>query len=301
MNPVIRLVPLVSLACALGCRVPSIEELGEKYPVAEYTCSERDDRCPQGTRCVDSKCVDPTTLTCEPGRQVSCGSKVGECREGTTTCLPEGIPGVCTGGRGPTLEQCRDEKDNDCDGLTDAFAAQTLAEGLSPDSSTASAWLPGTELALIATTEANGIKLRTLNKSGQLLELGTLAPTDKHRALGPALAVGPDGAVVAWIEPAVSEVTRDQARVFLAKVDKEGRLGSRVTVFSNHSLPFITGVTLAVSQAHVLVLLSTSAISREPAAGETPSRETWVTTLSSNFASTEGCFLSRAVIKSSAS
>ena len=54
---------------------------------------------------------------CEAGTSLACGTKVGECEEGTSTCVA-GSWGPCEGFTGSTEELC-DGLDNDCDDSTD--------------------------------------------------------------------------------------------------------------------------------------------------------------------------------------
>jgi hypothetical protein len=45
-----------------------------------------------------------------------CGSSVGECKQGITTCVTGAL--TCQGQSGPTAE-LSDSRDNDCDGIVD--------------------------------------------------------------------------------------------------------------------------------------------------------------------------------------
>jgi hypothetical protein len=59
---------------------------------------------------------------CLPGDELSCGTDVGECQEGTLTCDDDGAWGECTGAVGPDDELC-DGLDNNCDGVEDHIAS----------------------------------------------------------------------------------------------------------------------------------------------------------------------------------
>jgi len=86
------------------------------YPTAEERCDLLDNNC-DGT--VDEGC------SCEQGVTRPCGSDVGVCRPGSQTCNGDSFS-ACEGDEylAPSPERC-DERDEDCDGVTD--------EGLTPD------------------------------------------------------------------------------------------------------------------------------------------------------------------------
>ncbi|TNE52133.1 MAG: hypothetical protein EP343_01680 [Deltaproteobacteria bacterium] len=82
--------------------------LGETLPTQE-TCDGKDNNCDGKT---DEGCP------CQPlGSTRSCGSKEGECKQGTQTCGSNGW-GACSGETTPSFELC-DGKDNNCDGKVD--------------------------------------------------------------------------------------------------------------------------------------------------------------------------------------
>ncbi|MFC1780448.1 MopE-related protein [Patescibacteria group bacterium] len=72
------------------------------FPGATEVCDDEDNDC---------------DFQVDEGLTQSCGSEVGECRKGIQTCNA-GSWGSCTGEITPTTEIC-DNKDNDCDGITD--------------------------------------------------------------------------------------------------------------------------------------------------------------------------------------
>ncbi|MFH0870333.1 MAG: MopE-related protein [archaeon] len=78
-----------------------------KLPQTE-TCDNKDNNC-DGS--VDESCA------CTDGATKTCGSNIGECRNGTQTCI-SGTWGTCVGSKDSANELC-DNLDNDCDGATD--------------------------------------------------------------------------------------------------------------------------------------------------------------------------------------
>ena len=57
---------------------------------------------------------------------VPCGSDIGECKQGTTSCVNGKV--VCNGATPPTTELC-DNKDNNCDTIVDMFAEACYPPG----------------------------------------------------------------------------------------------------------------------------------------------------------------------------
>ena len=86
----------------------------------DYVAVERADHCDL----LDNDCDRETDeeCDCQPGETRNCGITVGECRNGTQTCVNGTWAGECEGAILPQEEIC-DCKDNDCDGTTDDHPA----------------------------------------------------------------------------------------------------------------------------------------------------------------------------------
>jgi hypothetical protein len=89
------------------CRMGTLVCEGGVLPTAEL-CNGLDDDC-DGTS-------DNGSLAADTRIGATCGTSVGDCRQGTMACA-SGAP-TCTGAAGPTAEAC-DGRDNNCDGVID--------------------------------------------------------------------------------------------------------------------------------------------------------------------------------------
>ena len=105
-----------------GCVLPTLEALEAERP---RTC-DADHPCATGSTCVDTRCVKGVAPECVAGEVRACGSGMGECRPGMQRCVG-GVFDSCAGGVSPVPERC-DNKDNDCDGLTDEEATTDACE-----------------------------------------------------------------------------------------------------------------------------------------------------------------------------
>ena len=104
------------------------------YEKTETSCSDRlDNDCDGSTDCADSDCANDTACKpqCTPGQNQTCGSNVGECKQGKQTCQQNKTWGACIGEVKPTTEVCN-SKDDDCNGKTDDGTCNTVDNCGSP-------------------------------------------------------------------------------------------------------------------------------------------------------------------------
>lgn len=126
----------------VGCPEPPLCQLGETRCVdatATETCVKdpegcaswgMKESCPADQACRTSlkKCT-----PCEPGETKACYTGdaktkgIGECKEGVSTCLPDGSGfGACANEVKPAPERCANQKDDDCDGQIDESDGRAL-------------------------------------------------------------------------------------------------------------------------------------------------------------------------------
>jgi hypothetical protein len=101
--------------CSYSSCDAGYEDILAGVPGCEYLCPNPA-RPAESCNGIDEDC-DGVVDNGNPGGGANCGTDVGECEFGTSTCIA-GIL-VCVGGRpAATVDPC-DNKDNDCDGMTD--------------------------------------------------------------------------------------------------------------------------------------------------------------------------------------
>lgn len=97
------------------------------YSPTLQDCSVRcgpDDACPTPYVCQRGFCRPaeaPGACDCRPGEERPCGGGKGECTPGVQRCSMQGQWATCLGEGKPVSELC-DNKDNDCNGVTDDVA-----------------------------------------------------------------------------------------------------------------------------------------------------------------------------------
>jgi hypothetical protein len=111
--------------CDNGVCVPCEDLDGDGFYNCDGDCNDNDpdifpgafDHCANG---IDDNCdgqVDED-CPCVEGTVEVCGSTIGQCQQGTRTCLPGGVWGPCIGEVPPSPEICNGI-DDDCDGVVD--------------------------------------------------------------------------------------------------------------------------------------------------------------------------------------
>ncbi|ATB27774.1 putative metal-binding motif-containing protein [Melittangium boletus] len=263
---------VVLLACLVGCTVPTLEEIEATSP--PYACSA-EFACPAGQVCVGTQCLRPDQLACMPGTTESCGSGVGECREGTRTCGEQGSFGACEGETTAVAEVC-DGLDNDCDGTVDLVSR--LFERPSPGFALNATVFLGTSSLLTTSVEGGDILVRVL-EPGQSPRLSeSFGPMDKSTLiLGHALlSYSADSAVVVWVEHVVGTERFLLRRVAL---DRKGqRITSPSTVTFSTKFSFLRDMRITDNAGQILLLAEWSNQAAPSEDGQ-DSRELWAVVL----------------------
>ncbi|RLJ05870.1 MAG: hypothetical protein DRP16_05725, partial [Candidatus Aenigmatarchaeota archaeon] len=101
-----------------------IDNIDGKASVQETKCRCYNGNQPKTETCndIDDDCdgeTDEGLTCCLTGETRRCGTDVGICEYGTETCINGKWSGVCEGGVKPGEEICENNKDDDCDGITD--------------------------------------------------------------------------------------------------------------------------------------------------------------------------------------
>lgn len=105
---------VVLAALAGGCEDPRPCTVGE-----EGCACTSGGGCDPALVCADQLCsVPPWQPECTEGATTPCGTDVGICRSGVTTCVL-GRWATCEGAIDPVVEVCGNALDEDCNGLTD--------------------------------------------------------------------------------------------------------------------------------------------------------------------------------------
>jgi hypothetical protein len=119
-------------ACRDGGR--ACDQSGEFFQDCAGGVLPTEELCLDG---IDNDCdgvvdEDPCLETCQPGESRQCytgpqqAAGVGVCSYGMQDCNAQGTWNACRGAVQPGSEVCGDDRDNDCDGLTDVDCADNL-------------------------------------------------------------------------------------------------------------------------------------------------------------------------------